>query len=921
MKKILYSILIALFIAFTITSNIFAQEAPQWSLPERVKARLGKGAINQIQYSADSTRLAVATSIGIWIYDARTGKELNLFPNKPVSFTSVAFHPDGQMIAAGGKDGVWLWEPKTGTHLRTLTQLANVYSVAFSPDGETIAAGGKDGVWLWEPKTGTHLRTLTQLANVYSVAFSPDGETIASGQDRQTSIKEKGDGTISLWNARTGALLHTIRGDNMRDVGNFTFSPDGQMIASESRLRNRSRSAAAQHNTIHLWNARTGSLLRTLYAGGKGPHQCVSFSPDGQIIATLWNRSSIQLYNPRTGELFRTITTNTNSIMSISFSPDGQTIASADSDGRIRLWDTHTGNHRRTIDGHNKTRFNTRAKSVMFSPDGQIIARINDGLLSVWNAQTNAILWRLYTDNKVSYPVRHGNSVVYHNPTGYVKSAVFSSDGRTIASLGITNSIHLWDANTGKHKRSIRHGDLYGRSGISTFSPDGQVIASESKGDIQLWDANTGKRRLIIPTTTRHKKNLTAVIFSPDGQTIASASRDATICLWDANTGKHKQTLSGHERSFDVECLAFSLDGQTIVSGRDTGIIVLTSNFHRENKIIDLWDANTGKHKQTLIAPTPVFDANVKCLAFSSDGQTIVSGNRDSTIDLWDINTGKHKQTLSGHTDDVDSVAFRPDGLVLASGSSDGTVLLWELPSSTSIAKAVKRDRNVDVQDTTRIRPNLGTQNNTNNLDTFLRQSGGNAFTFDGNRRGLFLGIEIGAGVSVWKYKEYYYDSYQDSNYNWIDNSYTVEYLEGSPAVTMNFKVGYGRSEQTLFYMTGGLVTSGIITAGRFGTDDLLVDLRGGLGVMYFPQEDSKFYYHGSLGYILSGSGRELGTWDTLDPAVSLGVSGGIGYELFSGFNLNATLDYYRWDAEPSDRSTDRWNVFTFSITLSPHLY
>ena len=514
MKKILYAILITLLIALTITSRIFAQESPQWSLPEEVKARLGKGAINQTQYSPDSTRFAVATSIGIWLYNVRTGKELNLFPKKPVSFTSVAFHPDGQMIAAGGKDGVWLWELKTDTHLRTLTQLADVYSVAFSPDGETIT----------------------------------------SGQNGQTSTKEEGDGTISLWNVRTGALLHTIRGDNMRGVGNFTFSPDGQ---------------------------------------------------------------------------------------------------------------------------------------------------------------------------------------------------------------------------------------------------------------------------------------------------------------------------------------------------------------------------------------------------------TIVGGNRDSTIDLWDVNTAKHKKTLSGHTDHVDSIAFRPDGLVLVSGSLDGTVLLWEIASlgrqvlepAESTTRSLKdenpdintrhpaqqgtmeRDRSVDVRNTARIRPNLGRQNNTNNFDTLLRQSGGNPVMFDGKRSGLFLGMEIGAGVSMWKYKEYYYDGYRDSSYNWIDNSYTVEYLEGSPAFTMNFKVGYGSSEQTLFYITGGLVTSGILTAGRFGTNDLLVDLGGGLGVMHFPEEDSRFYYHGSLRYILSGYGRELGTWDTLDPAVSLGVSGGIGYELFSGLNLNATLDYYRWDAEPSDRSADRWNVFTFSITFSPHLY
>ena len=52
-----------------------AQDYTKWKLPEGAKARLGKGRINEIKYSSDSRRLAVASSIGIWLYDTRTGKE------------------------------------------------------------------------------------------------------------------------------------------------------------------------------------------------------------------------------------------------------------------------------------------------------------------------------------------------------------------------------------------------------------------------------------------------------------------------------------------------------------------------------------------------------------------------------------------------------------------------------------------------------------------------------------------------------------------------------------------------------------------------------------------------------------------------------------------------------------------------------
>ena len=93
---------VTLLILFTLFSlNTFAQDSPQWHLPEGAKARLGKGWIGDIAYSPDGTRLVVAGSIGIWLYDTATHQEIALLTGHTGSVVSVSFSPDGQLLAGG----------------------------------------------------------------------------------------------------------------------------------------------------------------------------------------------------------------------------------------------------------------------------------------------------------------------------------------------------------------------------------------------------------------------------------------------------------------------------------------------------------------------------------------------------------------------------------------------------------------------------------------------------------------------------------------------------------------------------------------------------------------------------------------------------------------------------------------------------
>ncbi len=220
----------------------------QWRLPEGAKARLGKGSIQEIKLSPDRTRLAVASSIGIWLYDAPTGEVLDLLTGHTGKVWSVSFSPDGQTLASGSSDRtVRLWDVNTGEHLHTLTaNIGNNYSISFSPESQTLASGNlgdADVVRLWDVNTGKHIRTLKARMPsvdtlfmgpqvVYGVSFSPDGRTLVGGHS---------EGTIGFWNVKTGKHLHTLTG-HTGDVKSVSFSPDGGTLASGS-----------EDGTVLLW--------------------------------------------------------------------------------------------------------------------------------------------------------------------------------------------------------------------------------------------------------------------------------------------------------------------------------------------------------------------------------------------------------------------------------------------------------------------------------------------------------------------------------------------------------------------------------------------------------------------------------------------------------------------------------------------
>jgi len=232
----------------------------------------------------------------IYLWDIDTLQPLDQpFTSSVPAFFALAFSPDGQTLASGGYDGtITLWDVSTGQALGDplVGHTDIIVSMDFSPDGKILASSGIiDGnVMLWDIATGKPIgEPLTNDAKiVMGIAFSPDGKTLAVGScGRRTPDEMKCDfqqGEVHLWDVKTQRRVQTLAG-HVDVVGSVAFSPDGQLLASDSCLKT-SVDATCLSGEIRLWDVATGRLHQVIRGHPFSFVTTVAFSPDGGILAS-----------------------------------------------------------------------------------------------------------------------------------------------------------------------------------------------------------------------------------------------------------------------------------------------------------------------------------------------------------------------------------------------------------------------------------------------------------------------------------------------------------------------------------------------------------------------------------------------------------------------------------------------------------
>lgn len=371
-----------------------------------------KGDVVSVAWSPDGGRLATgATDGGVRVWDVSTGMLLQSLVGHQGAVGSVDFTAEGSGLLSAGPRTTRLWDLSVGGAREwvTVPASANHYGgLAFAPDGRSFAvAGPRSGATIHDASTG---RTLHQLGGIQltinQLAFSPDGRRVV-GTAGSGANPDRANRVVPVWDTASGALVRTLQG-HTGDVSNAVFSPDGRRLATSS-----------VDGTVRLWDAETGSVLRSHDVGADA--WALAFSPDGSnVVAGPDSNGAMSVLE--TADLTRTggIGPHEEALIDLAFIDD-RTVVSVGSDSTGRVWDLRSGRALRSLRGHNGA-----VLGVAVSPDHRTIATGSaDGSAKLWDARTGLELLTLVGHTKTVYAVR------------------FSPDGRFLATASLDGTVAL----------------------------------------------------------------------------------------------------------------------------------------------------------------------------------------------------------------------------------------------------------------------------------------------------------------------------------------------------------------------------------------------------------------------------------------------------------------------------------------------
>ena len=538
----------------------------------------------------------------------------------PGALGSARFNPEGTQVVCGDDHGdVQIFDATTGepfiSPIRTDPPSALAW---FTRGGRYLVTADTEGkLRHWDPTTGqpagpvlpTQVKSTEGRTHFDTLDYSPDGRwlvAILAGGVRFLTVPS-GE-PVGPWMATTSRVVRV------------RFNPDGQTAL-----------ISGAGPSLQIVEVPSGRLVWSP-PDLESPVRFAEFSPNGQRVVTVSGASSQDLdiwHAARGTRVIKGFQSLPHSY-DLQLSPDGRRIALGNTSDALVL-SADSGRPVSELMKHE-----SHILQFEFSPNGRELATASfDRTARVWESETGRpLIPRL----------RHGMEVT---------EAHFSPDGERLLTACQDGTTRLWGLRGNEGARlTLRH-RLSGEIKVRVSADARHVLAFCASPTVRVWDIRSGQ----ISAEWSEAGNVTDAQFNRDGSRVAVAVADGTVQLREVSTGAGLFHVSHRGK---VNCLTFSPDGQTFLTGGD-------------DAKVRLWKATDGR----VLGPPLIHGGALSRATFSVDGQQVVTGSEDKKARIWDVKTGSLVGLPLELGSAVGSVDLNVDGTrIYTLRKGDGAALL-----------------------------------------------------------------------------------------------------------------------------------------------------------------------------------------------------------------------------------------------------
>lgn len=347
--------------------------------------------------------------------------------------------------------------------------------------------------------------------------------------------------------------------------------------------------------------------------------------------------------------------TKRNRMAGVGFSPDGKYFVTASWNSLGHIWETQTGKSVSELSGHKG-----HVNAASFSPDGKyVLTAGEDGTARIWSDWNGS--------PRVTRTISEPNELV---------TAAFSPDGQYILTGGGEGKVRVWEWKNEPPTIKAELSVVPSLMAVVEAGTESAIAAQPAPESLAPVPYDATPTPTPTPATGPVRGLLIfKAVFSPDGKTILIAAKHRRGLIWSWTDGPDQVVrLSGHQ--FSLYDVAYSPDGKFAITSSDDSTALV-------------WELHT-TGGPTLRAPINLVPNRIRGVAFSPDGKFVATASYDKIARLWEWRNWQPKIRskqkpeersqpieLRGHAGLLISVAYSRDGQFVVTGSDDGTARVW----------------------------------------------------------------------------------------------------------------------------------------------------------------------------------------------------------------------------------------------------